>query len=128
MFGIMSIMIGISSRFFFLPIVYDWKYYFTMLHLCAFECRPYRVCCCSCDFAFVFEEFHIKLVVYCNQLTNIHTQGQPGDCFVLGLPARIGLVSPDSFFPPHFSAFAEWQARALGANLEPPHYFLPLEL
>lgn len=53
-----------------------------------------------------------------------HTQGQPGDCFVLGLPARFSLVSSDLFFL-HFSGFAEWQARALGANLEPPHCLAP---
>lgn len=108
----MSIMIGIDFRS---RIIYDWKYYFMMgpLFECLYAGHVGRWQSPSFDFLFVFEELHIKIVVYCGkQLTGPTWRGCPG----LGLPAWQPVLA------------AHWvarQARALGANLEPPQRLAP---
>lgn len=68
------------------------------LHLCLLACRPCRAS--SLDFLFVFEEFHIKMVVYCNRLTHTDTQRAKEPTWRLlcsGLPASFSswlLFSP----------------------------------
>lgn len=82
------------------------------LHLCLLACRPCRAS--SLDFLFVFEEFHIKMVVYCNRLTHTDTQRAKEPTWRLlcsGLPASFSswlLFRPP---PPSLFGFC-WVASA----------------